>query len=153
MKRGVSRALGLVLMLAAAGCGEKASADDWKLACPAMISTTQSVGGNVPAEWSAFARTPAAMVSAPVGAAVAGNSNVVSASMFDGPPQELAELVPDNPNARRHKWSLAKDRTRDAYVVCNYADTRMKLARKVPAQVRSCSVDSQKGTGVSVTCR
>jgi len=153
MTKRIAAAAALAMTLVAGGCGEQARATDWKLTCPPSISTTQSVGGNLPSEWTAFARNSSAMLAAPPGAAVAGNSPAVSISAFDGPPQELAELVPDNPNARRHKWSLAKDRKRDTYMVCNYMDTRMKVAHKVPAAVRSCTVDASKGAGVALTCR
>ncbi len=153
MTKWIAAGAALAMALAAGGCGEAARAADWKLACPASISTTQSVGGTLPPEWIAHARNGATMLAAPPGAAVAGNSPAVSISVFDGPPKELAELVPDNPDARRPRWSLAKDRKRDTYIVCNYMDTRMKLARKVPATVRACTVDAAKGAAVGVTCR
>lgn len=153
MRRWNTVVAALAAALAVGACGEKVRAAEWKLACPAPISTTQSVGGTLPPEWTSFARSPAAMVPAPPGAAVAVNANAISVSLFDGPPQELADLVPDNPSSRRPRWTLAKERKRDSYVVCNYADTRMKLARKVPAEVRSCAVDAGTGATVSVTCR
>ena len=153
MTKWIAAAAALAMTLVTVGCGEEARATDWKLACPPSISTTQSVGGNLPPEWTSFARNSSTMLAAPSGAAVAGNSPVVSISAFDGPPQEMAELVPDNPNARRHKWSLGKDRKRDTYMVCNYMDTRMKVAHKVPAGLRSCTVDSGKAAGVALTCR
>jgi hypothetical protein len=63
----------------------------------------------------------------------------------------MADLVPDNPNARVQRWTFGKARTRDVYVVCNYADTRIKLAHKVPATATSCALRSAGGTGV--VCR
>ena len=84
-------------------------------------------------------------------AAVAGTTPPVSISVFDGPPAEMADLVPDNPNARVQRWTFGKARTRDVYVVCNYADTRIKLAHKVPATAASCALRGAGGTGV--VCR
>lgn len=141
------------MAMAALTLATAAHAADWKAACPASVSTTQSVGGALPEGWGAYARSLSAVQSAPPGTAIAGNSSPVSISVFDGPPQEMADLVPDNPNAKRPKWTFAKDRKRDIFLVCNYADTRMKLARKVPAGVRSCTVDTPVGPAVSVTCR
>lgn len=142
-----------MLALAAAGVAAHAGAADWKASCPASVSTTQSVGGTLPPDWSSYARAPSAVLNAPPGTAIAGNSSPISISVFDGPPQDMADLVPDNPNAKRPRWTFAKDRKRDIWLVCNYADTRMKLARKVPASARSCLVDTPVGPAVSVTCR
>lgn len=147
------RGLAAGLLLAAAVPGSVAHAADWKASCPATVSTTQSVGGALPPEWSSYGRSPSAVLSAPPGTAIAGISSPVSISVFDGPPQDMADLVPDNPNARRPQWRFAKDRKRDIWLVCNYSDTRMKLARKVPASVRMCAVDAPSGPAVSITCR
>ena len=59
----------------------------------------------------------------------------VAVSVFDGPPSEMADLVPDNPNARIVQWTFKKPRTRDIYIVCGYADTRIGLSRKAPPEV------------------
>ena len=74
----------------------------------------------------------------------------VAISVFDGPPSEMADLVPDNPNARIVQWTFKKPRTRDIYIVCNYADTRIGLARKAPPEVASCSLSV---TSPGVICK
>jgi predicted secreted protein len=125
-----------------------ATAADWKLDCPGRLSTTQSAGGSIPSGWSAIARTTSAVQAAAPGVAVAAATAPISISMFEGPPAEMADLVPDNPNAKLQRWTFGKPRTRDIYIVCNYADTRIKLARKAPAEVASCTLTSPGGTGL-----
>jgi hypothetical protein len=44
-------------------------------------------------------------------------------------------------------------RARDIYVVCNYLDTRMKPAQKVPASVTSYSLTGSDGAATGVACR
>ena len=132
--------------------GSPALAADWTLDCPAQISTTQSIGGALPDGWSAIVRTPSSVTNVGAGAAIASNSPSVSISVFDGPPTEMADLVPDNPNAKVQRWTFGKKRTRDIYIVCNYADTRMKLTRKTPKEVASCSLRA-KGAATGVVCK
>jgi hypothetical protein len=116
------------------------NAADWKLDCPPQLGTTQSVSGQIPDGWSAIARTASAVHDAKGGAATTEATPPVAISVFDGPPSEMADLVPDDPNARIVRWTFAKNRTRDIYIVCNYADTRIGLARKAPPEVTSCSL-------------
>ena len=77
----------------------------------------------------------------------------ISISVFDGPPSEMADLVPDNPSAKVQRWTFDKKRTRDIYIVCNYADTRLKLARKAPAEVTVCSLRPPNDPVTGVVCR
>ncbi len=128
-----------------------ATAADWTLDCPPQLATTQSVAAPWPEGWSAVARTDTAVLNAVPGTAISAASPPVSISMFDGPPTEMADLVPDDPNARVQRWTFGKARTRDIYVVCNYADTRVKLARAVPSTVGTCALAGRNGTGV--VCR
>jgi hypothetical protein len=125
-----------------------ATAADWKLDCPGQLSTTQSTGGPLPAGWSIVARTSSAVISATPGTAIAATTPPISISVFDGPPAEMADLVPDNPNAKLQRWTFGKPRKRDIYIVCNYADTRIKLSRKAPTEVTSCTLTSPAGTGM-----
>lgn len=130
-----------------------ASATDWKLDCPAQLSTAQSVAGAVPEGWSAVDRTASAVKDAAPGVAANAAASPISISVFDGPPSEMADLVPDNPNAKLQRWTLGKQRTRDIYIVCNYADTRLKLARKVPPAVTACTASPRDGAVTGVVCK
>jgi hypothetical protein len=117
-----------------------AYAADWIMECPAQLSTSQMPAGEIPAGWTGIARTASAVHEVKPGASTTEATPPVAISVFDGPPSEMADLVPDNPNARVVQWTFKKPRTRDVYIVCNYADTRIALARKAPAEVTSCAL-------------
>jgi len=117
-----------------------AAAADWKVDCPAQITTAQTIAGTVPAEWAPIARGVSAVRDAKPPASDTDTTPAISVSVFDGPPVEMADLVPDDPNARIVRWTFAKNRTRDIYVVCHYADTRLALSQKAPATVTSCQL-------------
>jgi len=142
-----------LLCLVAALAASTALAADWKLECPRELATAQSVASTPPAGWTAFARLASATKDAAPGVAVSAATPPVSVSVFDGPPSEMADLVPDNPNAKVQRWTFGKSRTRDIYVVCNYLDTRMTLAQKVPAAATSCAASAKDGAVTGVTCR
>jgi len=127
-----------------------AAAADWRMECPPQIATTQTITSTIPAEWSALARTASAVRDVKPASADPDNSPAVSVSIFDGPPIEMADLMPDDPNARIVRWTFAKPRTRDIYVVCHYADTRLALSRKAPAEITSCQLGT---TAPGVICR
>jgi hypothetical protein len=145
-RRNAMRVLAIVLpALPALACAA------WSLDCPPQLATAQSLAVPPPAGWSALGRTPSAVRDAAAGTAIVEASPPVSISVFDGPPAAMADLVPDNPNARVPRWTFGKARPRDIYVVCNYADTRLKLAHQVPAEVSSCAVGA--GPGTRIDCR
>lgn len=148
MNRSASLAAAMVLAGASA-----AFAAEWKLECPAQLATTQIVVGNLPQGWSAVGRTTSSVRDAPPGTSVTGTTPPVSISVFDGPPVEMADLVPDDPQAKAQQWTFGSKRSRDIYVVCNYADTRMKFAHKVPAEVASCTANPATGPVTGVVCR
>jgi len=117
-----------------------AAAADWRMECPAQLATSQTITGAVPADWSLLARPASAVRDVKPGAADSDTSPAVTVSVFDGPPVDMADLVPDDPNARIVRWTFAKNRARDIYVVCHYADTRLALSRKAPAEITSCQL-------------
>jgi len=140
------RALLAVLLL----LPNAAHAADWIMECPAQLSTSQMPAGELPAGWSGIARTASSVHEAKPGASTTEATPPVAISVFDGPPSEMADLVPDNPNARIVQWTFKKPRTRDIFVVCNYADTRIALARKAPPEVTSCALSV---TSPGVICK
>ena len=141
------------LLLAGVAIVGSAGAADLKLTCPPELSITQSVAGPIPDGWNALSRSSSTMQSIAPGAAVATNAPPVSISVFDGPPAELADLIPDNPKAKPQRWTFPRNRPRDIYVVCNYADTRIKVTRKVPADVTSCALSTPSGPATAIICR
>ena len=129
-----------VITAAALAASNAANAADWIMECPAQLSTSQMPTGELPGGWSAIARTASSVHEAKPGDSTTEATPPVAISVFDGPPTEMADLVPDNPNARVVQWTFKKPRTRDIYIVCNYADTRIGLARKAPSEVSSCAL-------------
>lgn len=130
------KTLVVALMLAAG----TAHAADWIMECPAQLSTSQMPAGELPAGWTGIARTQSSVFEAKPGTSTTEATPPVAISIFDGPPSEMADLVPDNPNARIVQWTFKTPRTRDVYVVCNYADTRIGLSRKAPPEITSCAL-------------
>lgn len=69
---------------------------------------------------------------------------LTNASLFEGPPEQLADLMPDSDNAIR--WALpdyqqsARARGTALYLVCRYAKTRQTTTLQVPPDAKSCAV-------------
>jgi hypothetical protein len=68
-------------------------------------------------------------------------------SVFDGPPEELAELVPDDgtdaADARTDIWNLPKN-DRGYWLTCRYASTTVTLTRQLPPTVTRCEAVYEK---------
>ncbi|MFO1312460.1 MAG: STY0301 family protein [Burkholderiales bacterium] len=129
-----------ILIVASLLFAHAVHAADWVMECPAQLSTSQATAGEVPAGWTGIARTVSTITEVKPGTTTTESTPPIAISVFDGPPADMAELVPDNPNARIVQWTFKKPRTRDIYIVCNYADTRIGLARKAPPEVGSCAI-------------
>jgi hypothetical protein len=117
-----------------------AHAADWRVDCPAQLATAQNIAGSVPTGWAAISRTPSIVQDVKDSEASTGSAPPVGVSVYDGPPNQMADLVPDDPNARVVRWTFAKNHPRDIYVVCHYADTRLALAQKAPPGITSCTL-------------
>ena len=61
-------------------------------------------------------------------------------TMFDGPPAELASLVPEQ-RGRRVSWKVAYIRQagRRGFLVCGYTKAAPKVEVEVPVAARTCS--------------
>ena len=69
---------------------------------------------------------------------------VEAVSVFDGSPTEMADLVPDNPEAfgkAPQVWTLPTDTKRSVWVVCRYKKSAVAFGKELPPGVRRCSVD------------
>jgi hypothetical protein len=68
-------------------------------------------------------------------------------SVFDGPPEELADLVPDDgvdaADAHSDIWNLPKNE-RGYWLTCRYSSTTVTLTRQLPATVTRCEVVYEK---------
>jgi hypothetical protein len=81
---------------------------------------------------------------------------VAGVSLYDGAPTEMADLVPDNPDAFGKAplvWSLAGDPKREIWVVCRYRNTTAAFGKALPPGVRTCSVEGGPGKGFRISCK
>jgi hypothetical protein len=64
-------------------------------------------------------------------------------SVFDGPPQDLASLVPDNEENQdlsKTIWTFNKKKERPIWIACSYLKTNLLLAKELPLKISQCSV-------------
>lgn len=77
-------------------------------------------------------------------------------TLFDGPPSELASLVPDQ-RGQRDTWDVAAIRQagRRGYLVCGYDRTAQKVEVEIPAAARRCTTTRAPGNRSfgTVECR
>lgn len=68
-------------------------------------------------------------------------------SVFEGPPEDLADLVPDDgteaADARTDIWNLPKN-DRGYWLTCRYSSTTVTLTRQLPATVTRCEAVYEK---------
>lgn len=78
---------------------------------------------------------------------------LTGAQVFDGPPEELASLVPDEGADDSGTWNLGYvfEHGRDVWVRCFYGQTVHEDVR-VPGPVATCTYQSTKAGEVSMSC-
>jgi hypothetical protein len=68
-------------------------------------------------------------------------------SVFDGPPEQLADLVPDDGadsgDSRSDVWNLPTNE-RGYWLTCRYSSTTVTLTRQLPATVTRCEAVYEK---------
>jgi hypothetical protein len=68
-------------------------------------------------------------------------------AVFDGPPEQLADLVPDDGtetgDVRSDIWNLPKNE-RGYWLTCRYSSTTVTLTRQLPATVTRCEAVYEK---------
>ena len=74
-------------------------------------------------------------------------TEAAGASVFEGPPEELADLVPDDSkdgaDTRSDIWNLPHS-DRGYWLVCRYSNTTVILSRQLPAIVTRCEAVYEK---------
>jgi hypothetical protein len=103
-----------------------------QVACPPNISVEQKAAA--PNEWSVdYSKAQAALS---------------SATIFEGPPEELASLKYDDERTTKDEviqtWELPVSE-RGYWIVCGYTRTTAQLRRKLPGDIRACEVALEKG--------
>jgi hypothetical protein len=110
----------------------------------------------------------AAAAAAPVQCPVVTGQTLVYIDIFDGPPEELADLVPDQHASRasRHAWNTwqLEAGPKGLFVKCGYGKalagpySRIETIR-LPQTIKSCRADFRMGRGpadltlLSFSCR
>jgi hypothetical protein len=74
-------------------------------------------------------------------------TELAGVSVFDGPPEELAELIPDDgtdaTDVRSDIWNLPKNDL-GYWLTCRYSSTTVTLTRRLPATVTRCEAVYEK---------
>lgn len=128
--------------------------------CPARIPVQAgALAANAPApttapQASAAAADPSAGLTLFVPESVV---HLSGASVFSGPPQEGAVLMPAKDNDREATWLLQLPAGLKAWVSCDYAKGLVRMVREVPESTRRCTARTTrmpppKGTAITFTC-
>ncbi|MGH6887551.1 MAG: STY0301 family protein [Geminicoccales bacterium] len=74
-------------------------------------------------------------------------TELAGVSVFDGPPEELAGLIPDAgadaADVTSDIWNLSKN-DRGYWLTCRYSSTTVTLTRQLPATVTRCETVYEK---------
>ncbi len=65
-------------------------------------------------------------------------------SFFDGDPEELADLAPDElPNANKltQRWEFVRTKGRPIVMICRYHGTQQTVRKEVPANIKECRLE------------
>lgn len=103
--------------------------------CPATIETRQQLLGTTQG-WQAVTRNELGEQHQPL------RHRLENLSLFDGDPDERAQLKPDNGDSHAiHYWSLDRHNPRPFYLVCHYRETAIILQQALPAGLGYCRVN------------
>jgi hypothetical protein len=65
-------------------------------------------------------------------------------SFFDGDPEELADLAPEElPNADKlaQRWEFVRTKGRPIVMICRYHGTQQTVRKEVPANIKECRLE------------
>lgn len=95
--------------------------------CPKRITVSQEVGQSLDTGWEPINRKD--------------SHPLVSVSLFEGHPKEMAELVPIESKSKRHglqaKWNI--NGQSNIWLVCNYANSSAAAAILLSSDIVSCT--------------
>lgn len=118
----------------------KISASELRFECPIEIKTSQTLKDKTPEGWANLQDSNA-------------HQWLNSITVFDGPPQELASLVPDNESNSDWKksiWTFNKIKKNPIWFTCNYLKTDIVLAKALPLEITQCHILFSKGKSSSI---
>jgi hypothetical protein len=122
----------LGMMVAIAGflvVPEPGNADGSEVVCPFEIEVVQALR-EPQNEWAEGAEP--------------WPSELVNLAVFDGPPEELVQLIHDEETEEGETatiaWDLLPNEERGYWITCHYANTLVTLTRALPMSVTRCEV-------------
>lgn len=66
-------------------------------------------------------------------------------TVFDGPPGEMASLVPDNADsAEAHFWTFSTEEPRKIWLECGYKGREERLIRPLPEDIVKCTQTEER---------
>ncbi len=75
-------------------------------------------------------------------------TELVNLSVFDGPPEELAELIYDDEVEDSETWTISwllqADNPRGYWIRCRYANTLVTITQQLPVGVTRCDMVFEK---------
>jgi hypothetical protein len=129
----VAAGLMLSVVVGAAGflaASEQGLAEGAEVVCPFEIEVVQALR-EPQNEWAEGAES--------------WPSELVNLAVFDGPPEELVQLIHDEETEQGDTatiaWDLLPNEERGYWITCHYANTLVTLTRALPMSVTRCEVE------------
>lgn len=119
---------------------ESSFASELRFECPTEIQTNQTIKNKAPTGWTSLREAQS-------------RHWLDSLSIFDGPPQDLASLVPDdedNQEIKKTVWTFNKKKKRPIWMTCSYLKTDMLFAKALPMEITQCKLILSKNNPQSV---
>lgn len=123
----------IACLLLSLGGGSAATAADNAYACPEKVRLSSgTISDQDIADWKP--EVPSSVIW------------LTGASVYDGPPQERASLVPTRTNKSGSvmKWVLEGSDARGVWIACDYGDGVASLVRRIPDASKQCTVTASK---------
>ncbi|MEX2201207.1 MAG: STY0301 family protein [Dongiaceae bacterium] len=121
--------LGMVAFAGFLSMPEQGYADGSEVVCPFEIEVVQALR-EPQNEWAEGAEP--------------WPSELVNLAVFDGPPEELVQLIHDEESedgdTATIAWDLFPNEERGFWITCHYANTLVTLTRALPMSVTRCEV-------------
>ncbi|MEX0809635.1 MAG: STY0301 family protein [Dongiaceae bacterium] len=121
--------LGVLMGMAALSWPASGQAEGAEVNCPAEIEVMQELR-EPQNEW--------------VEGAEPWPSELVNLAVYDGPPEELVQLIHDeeseDDDTASIAWELVANEGRGYWITCHYANTLVTLTRALPRSVTRCEV-------------
>ena len=102
-----------------------------EFACPDTIMTSEQLDAEI-SGWSQFLRPG-------TGEKQHRSSPIAGIDLYDGDPNEIVQLVPDN---QKDTWTFTASANADRplFMACVYLGTKVQLIKPLPMNIRKCTI-------------